>query len=42
MNASDQIMNILRACGCNPAAAIDRDGNPVIKVNAPSAEPDKK
>lgn len=42
MNASDQIMNILRACGCDPAATIDRDGNAVIKVNAPGAAPDKK
>lgn len=39
MNAIEQIMDILSACGCKPAATVDRDGDAVIKVNAPPVEP---
>lgn len=35
MNATTQIIDILTACGCKPAAIVDRDGNTAIKVNAP-------
>jgi hypothetical protein len=35
MNATTQIINILTACGCKPAATTDKSGAAVIKVNAP-------
>lgn len=35
MNATTQIINILTACGCKPAATTDERGNATIKVNAP-------
>jgi hypothetical protein len=38
MNATKQIIDILSACGCKPAATIDNNGNAVIKVNAPTVE----
>lgn len=38
MNATKQIMDILTACGCKPAATVDNSGNAVIKVNAPALE----
>lgn len=38
MNATKQIMDILTACGCKPAATVDNNGNAVIKVNAPALE----
>jgi hypothetical protein len=38
MNATKQIMDILSACGCKPAATVDQDGNAIIKVNAPALE----
>lgn len=31
------ITDILTACGCDPAAVVDNDGNTIIKVNAPAA-----
>lgn len=37
MNATKNIMDILSACGCKPAATVDENGNAVIKVNAPAA-----
>lgn len=36
MNATKQIIDILTACGCKPAATVDQDGNATIKVNAPT------
>ena len=30
------ITDILTACGCKPAAAIDANGDAIIKVNAPA------
>lgn len=36
MNATNQIMNILTACGCKPAATVDSKGNATIKINAPA------
>ena len=42
MNATNQIINILSACGCKPAATVDRDGNAIIKVNAPAIREDLK
>lgn len=41
MNATKQIMDILTACGCKPAATVDQDGNAIIKVNAPAVAPAK-
>lgn len=38
MNATKNIMDILSACGCKPAAIVDNDGNTFIKVNAPTVE----
>ena len=38
MNATKQIIDILSACGCKPAATIDDNGNATIKVNAPALE----
>lgn len=38
MNATKNIIDILSACGCKPAATVDNDGNAVIKVNAPVIE----
>ena len=38
MNAAKNIMDILSACGCKPAATVDQDGNAVIKVNAPALD----
>lgn len=35
MNAAKQIIDILSACGCKPAAAVNKNGETVIKVNAP-------
>lgn len=35
MNATTQIINILTACGCKPAATTEKSGAAVIKVNAP-------
>ena len=35
MNATTQIINILTACGCKPAATTDKSGAAVVKVNAP-------
>lgn len=35
MNATRQIINILTACGCKPAATTDKSGAAVVKVNAP-------
>lgn len=37
MNATKQIIDILTACGCKPAATTDGRGNVVVKVNAPYA-----
>lgn len=37
MNATKNIMDILSACGCKPAATVDNDGNATIKINAPAA-----
>jgi hypothetical protein len=39
MNAIKNIMDILSACGCSPAATTDKNGNTFIKVNAPIIEP---
>jgi hypothetical protein len=37
MNKSIQaITDILTACGCKPAATVDKNGNALIKVNAPT------
>lgn len=38
MNATKQIMDILSACGCKPAAAVDNNGSATIIVNAPAAD----
>lgn len=38
MNAAKNIMDILSACGCKPAATVDQDGNATIKVNAPAIQ----
>lgn len=35
MNATTQVINILTACGCKPAATVDGNGNAIVKVNAP-------
>lgn len=35
MNATQNIIDILSACGCKPAATVDNNGNSTIKVNAP-------
>ena len=35
--ATTAIMDILSACGCNPAAMTDGNGDTIIKVNAPPA-----
>lgn len=35
MNATRNIVDILTACGCKPAATVDGTGNAVVKVNAP-------
>lgn len=35
MNATTQVINILTACGCKPAATTDKSGAAVIKINAP-------
>ena len=32
------ITDVLSACGCNPAATIDANGDAIIKVNAPTLE----
>lgn len=37
MNATQQIIDILTACGCKPAATVDGNGNAAVKVNAPFA-----
>ncbi len=36
MNTTDQIVNILSACGCKPAATVNKNGNTTIKINAPA------
>lgn len=36
MKASNQIISILSAMGANPSAETDRNGNTIIKVNAPT------
>lgn len=38
MNATKQIIDILTACGCKPAATVDRNGNATINVNAPALD----
>lgn len=35
MNATQNIIDILTACGCKPAATIDKNGDQIIQVNAP-------
>jgi hypothetical protein len=35
MNATRNIVDILSACGCKPAATVDSNGNAAIKINAP-------
>lgn len=42
MNATKQIINILSACGCKPAATVGKNGNTVIKVNAPIIKQEDK
>lgn len=34
MNATKNIIDILTACGCKPAATVNKNGETVIKVNA--------
>jgi hypothetical protein len=34
------ITDILTACGCKPATGTDKNGNTVIKVNAPTIHAD--
>lgn len=36
MNAIQNIMDILTACGCKPAATVNGSGETIIKVNAPT------
>jgi hypothetical protein len=33
--ATKQIIDILSACGCKPAATVKANGDTIIKVNAP-------
>lgn len=40
MKATELIMNNLKAMGANPTATTDRNGNTIIKVNAPTAPND--
>jgi hypothetical protein len=35
MNATQNIIDILSACGCKPVATVDNNGNAAIKINAP-------
>lgn len=35
MNATNQIINVLRAMGANPETMTDSNGETLIKVNAP-------
>ena len=37
MNATQNIIDILTACGCKPAATTDGRGKTAVKVNAPYA-----
>lgn len=34
--ATKAITDILTACGCKPAATVNKDGDVIIKVNAPT------
>ena len=36
MNATQNIIDILTACGCKPAAIVNGNGETLIKVNAPT------
>ena len=36
MNATKNIIDILKACGCAPTVTTDGRGNDQIKVNAPT------
>lgn len=36
MDAIKNIMDTLTACGCKPAATVDKNGDTIIKVNAPA------
>ena len=38
MKASNQIISILSAMGAKPSAETDKNGNTIIKVNAPKIE----
>lgn len=41
MNATENIIDILTACGCKPAATVNKNGETVIKVNAPEISAEK-
>jgi len=41
MNAINHITSILTACGANPTVTTDKNGNAIIKVNAPEVKPQK-
>lgn len=42
MKATTEIINILTACGCNPSAVTDKNGNIVIRINAPVIKGDNQ
>lgn len=42
MNATKNIIDILTACGCKPAATVNNSGDVIIKVNAPAVDTKKE
>lgn len=42
MRATTEIINILIACGCKPSAGTDKNGNAVIRINAPVVKGDSQ
>jgi hypothetical protein len=40
--ATKQIIDILSACGCKPAATVKANGETIIKVNAPIINDNKR
>ena len=42
MNGAKQIMSILSAMGATPSAETDKNGNTLIKVNAPTVTTQKE
>jgi hypothetical protein len=42
MRATTEIINILTACGCKPSAHTAKNGNTVIRINAPVVKEDSQ